>query len=332
MFCNLPLCAAVVMIHVHANIWNCPIHPIYDSVHYLFRDILARVAVPLFFMFSGYLFFYKSEEFTLDDYKRKLRKRIQTLLIPYLFWNLIIIIGRSFSVRFTFTDWIMPFWSDSFPSRIDGEGIASYPITAPFWYIRDLMVTILMSPIIYFILKKLHLYIVVILGLLWFTNSWPLITGINITALFFFSLGAYCSIFKIHFAKCLKAHTRLLGVTYLITIIPILIMQDTDFNPLRRLGILLGMSFTISLAARYISNGKWRTNKFLSESSFFIFAYHMLALRIVRSIINPSFSTDIMITSQYLILSGFIVLAGLGVYYLLKKWMPKFTALITGGR
>ena len=75
-FLRFPLCAAVVMIHIVANTDSCANTPIYDSVHYLFGDIFARVAVPLFFMFSGYLFFYKSEKFALDDYKRKLQKRI----------------------------------------------------------------------------------------------------------------------------------------------------------------------------------------------------------------------------------------------------------------
>jgi len=41
---------------------------------------LARIAVPLFFMMSGYLFFLDFE-WSLDKYKRKIRNRISTLLI-----------------------------------------------------------------------------------------------------------------------------------------------------------------------------------------------------------------------------------------------------------
>lgn len=330
-FLRFPLCVAVVMIHIVANTESCANTPIYDSVHYLFGDIFARVAVPLFFMFSGYLFFYKSEKFALDDYKRKLQKRIKTLCIPYLFWNLIMIIGCSFSNELTLTEWIKAFWIYSFP--LPTEGIASMPIATQFWYIRDLMVTVLLSPIIYWLIKKWHIYFVIALATLWITNYWPLITGFNITALFFFSLGAYCSIFKINFAEKLKSHTKLLGSTYIITIIPILIMQDPNLNPLRRVGILLGMAFTISLSSRFISNGKWRINKFLSESSFFIFAYHIIALIIIRSVIvDKAFKTDIMCTVQYFVLSGVIVITGLLFYYLLKRFLPRFTSIITGGR
>lgn len=170
------------------------------------------------------------------------------------------------------------------------------------------------------------------LSTLWITNYWPLITGLNITALFFFSLGAYFSIFKKNFAELLKPHTLLLGVVYLLTIIPVLIMQDTNFNPLRRAGILLGMAFTVSLTARYISIGKWRINQFLSESSFFIFAYHKTALLVIQDIVHLSSNSDIMCTVLYLSWSILIVIGGLVLYYLLKKWMPRFTAIITGGR
>lgn len=340
-FLRFPLCAAVVLIHININTENCSTHPLYDSVHYLFAQILARVAVPLFFMFSGFLFFYKSEKLHFSDYKGKLTKRIRTLLIPYLFWNFTIILyyllgrmlglGSEYGSGFGFIDWLKPFWNN-YPVETNGEGIASYPICVPFWYIRDLMVTVLLSPIIYYLTKKCRFYFVIALAMLWITNYWPLITGLNITAIFFFSLGAYCSIFKKNFAELLKPHTLLLGVAYLLTIIPVLIAQDANFNLLRRVGILLGMAFIVSLAARYISNGYWGTDRFLSESSFFIFAFHMTALFVIEDIVNISSRTDIMCTALYLAMSIFIVIGGLVLYYLLKRWMPRFTALITGGR
>lgn len=340
-FLRFPLCAAVVLIHVNINTKDCLAYPIYDSVHYLCAQIIARVAVPLFFMFSGFLFFYKLDKFTTSTYRNKLVKRIGTLLIPYIFWNLVLILyyllgrflglGSQFGIGFNFIDYLSLFWNFEV-HPINGGGIASFPISIQFWYIRDLMVSVLLSPIIYWLTKKLHIYFVIALATLWITNYWPLITGLNITALFFFSLGAYFSIFKKNFAEFSKPHTLLLGFAYLITIVPILIAQELNFNPLRRISILLGMAFSISLSAKYISTGKWRINQFLSESSFFIFAYHWTALIIMDDIVSISPNTDIMCTALYIAKTGFIVVVGLVIYYLLKKVMPRFTALITGGR
>lgn len=340
-FLRFPLCVGVVLIHVGTNTENCPSHPLFDSVQYLFAQILARVAVPLFFAFSGFLFFNKNECFTFSNYKEKLRKRFWNLLIPYLFWNfmpiLYLLLGRFlglgslYGIGFTLVDWIKPFWNNYTPP-FNGEAIASYPINIPFWYIRDLMVTVILSPIIYFMTRRFRLVFVVILCVLWITNCWFLLTGVNITALFFFSLGAYFSICKKNFSELLRPHTAILGILYLILIIPLFITKELTWNPLRRVGILFGMAFWISLVSRLVATRKWRINSFLSESSFFIFAYHSVVLLLIGDIVNASFSTDVMCTIQYLSTAAVIVLVGLSIYYILKKWFPRFTAFITGGR
>ena len=45
----------------------------------------CQVAVPLFFLISAILFYRTCTKF--DDLKSKLRRRIKSLLIPYLLWN-----------------------------------------------------------------------------------------------------------------------------------------------------------------------------------------------------------------------------------------------------
>ena len=336
-FLRFPLCVAVVLIHISINTKDCVQPILYDTVHYLFAQILARVAVPLFFMFSGFLFFFKQEQFTQHSYKDKLLKRLRTLLIPYLFWNLEMSLvtflqGTANGNRFGVLDFLNAFWEYNIPPVMDGEGIASYPVSIQFWYIRDLMVTCLLSPILYLLIKRLYWYFIVLLGVLWITNCWFLITGLNITALFFFSLGAYCAIYKINFARFLKPYTIPLGLVYLLFIIMLLVLKDPYWNPLRRMGILIGMALTISVVAKYVTNCNWKMNRFLSDSSFFIFAYHVIALRIIGCIVSVSLSSDILCSILYFAKTTFIVLVGLLLFYCLKKWMPRFTALITGGR
>ena len=341
-FLRFPLCVAVVLIHIRCDTKECFVHPIYDSVNYLFAQILTRVAVPLFFMFSGFLFFNRSDEFTLLTYREKLMKRIRTLLIPYIFWNCTLILyyllgrllglGSQFGIGFDMVDWFRLFWNGYIPPQKTGYGVASFPVLEQFWYIRDLMVTILLSPIIFLMIKKCGLYFIIGLAILWITNSWPLITGLSIMALFFFSLGAYCSIFKKNFVELLSPHTLFLGIAWLLILIPIFLQRSYCWTPLRCVGVLLGMAFTISLAARILSKGKCKTNKFLSESSFFIFAFHMTAFIVIEDIANFSYRTDMMCTILYFVKSLAIVILGLTIYYFLRRWLPRFTAIITGGR
>ena len=65
-----------------------------DISYYFFfiSRILASVAVPLFFYFRVSLFFRTA--FSVDVYKKKLKSRIKTLLIPYLFWNFVVLVGH----------------------------------------------------------------------------------------------------------------------------------------------------------------------------------------------------------------------------------------------
>lgn len=48
---------------------------------------LAHIAVPTFFVISGYLFFQGFGIWDWRLYRSKINKRIYTLLIPYLVWN-----------------------------------------------------------------------------------------------------------------------------------------------------------------------------------------------------------------------------------------------------
>lgn len=81
-FLRLPLMLIVVISHVNIGYHTTPLYEtIYDIV-----GQIVQSAVCLFFFISGYLFFYNIQNtFTIRDYKKKLIKRVHSLLIPYLF-------------------------------------------------------------------------------------------------------------------------------------------------------------------------------------------------------------------------------------------------------
>ena len=80
-FIRFPLCVLVVILH--SDLLAKPIYrlgildieqnaPIYTSISWFFSRYLAYSAVPIFFIISGFLFFYNIKEFTLSVYKNKL--------------------------------------------------------------------------------------------------------------------------------------------------------------------------------------------------------------------------------------------------------------------
>ena len=349
-FLRFPLIVGVVLIHSKVNDvvikgvqlmppdghWFC------DNISYLFSHIFAAVAVPLFFFISGFLFFYKTEAFSKEVYAKKLKRRVHTLLIPYIFWNLAVALlfflseiffsGLMSGVHkavhdYTFQDWLWAFWN---------VGIGgNQPINGPLWFLRDLMVVMLFSPLVYWLVKKLKQYAVIVLGICWFTGFWFALSGFSIGALFFFSFGAYFSIHGINFAVKVQSYWRQTGVLYLLLSLAVLALREYEWcGYLAKINILTGMFFAVSVTAHFIGKGSWRVNKFLSESSFFIYAYHgmflSLIIKAVCSALHPQ--SDAMLLLVYFLSPAIIILAGLGAYYVLKKYLPRTTAFITGGR
>ena len=348
-FLRFPLIIGVILIHskvdkvvIKSEISLSDGYEFYNTISHLFSDIFAAVAVPLFFFISGFLFFYKTPAFTKEVYGRKLKKRVHTLLIPYLFWNFIVVMIFLFSEKFfpelmqfarnpihdyTFQDWLWAFWD-----RTDNAG---GPMCIQFWFLRDLMVVMLFSPLVYWLVKKLKQYAVIVLGICWFTEFWFTLPGFGITALFFFSFGAYFSIHGINFAVKVQSYWRQTGVLYLLLSLAVLALREYEWcTYLAKINILIGMFFAVSLTAHFIEKGAWRVNKFLSESSFFIYAYHgmflSLIIKAVCSALHPQ--SDAMLLLVYFLSPAIIILAGLGAYYVLKKYLPRTTAFITGGR
>ena len=97
-FLRFLLIIGIVFIHSEAEVivfksmhLNTDQIPLFYYTTKLFTSILPKVSVPLFFFISGFLFFF-NVDFTKNIYFKKLRSRIKTLFIPYIFWITVILI------------------------------------------------------------------------------------------------------------------------------------------------------------------------------------------------------------------------------------------------
>lgn len=128
-YLRFPLIVLVVMIHSKfdgvvvngVGLMHDGGFPCYSTISTLVSNIIASIAVPLFYFISGFLFFFKTAFFSFDVYCSKIKKRAKTILIPYLCWNLFVILlllaaesvfpgllsGKNkLVVDYTFTDWL----------------------------------------------------------------------------------------------------------------------------------------------------------------------------------------------------------------------------------
>lgn len=92
---RFPLAIAVVFIHINVTtippleaefaIWSTD--GICNLIYIVMAHIITHVAVPLFFVISGYLFFLNFTRWNVSTYLKKIKKRMHTLVIPYILWN-----------------------------------------------------------------------------------------------------------------------------------------------------------------------------------------------------------------------------------------------------
>jgi Fucose 4-O-acetylase and related acetyltransferases len=355
-FLRFPLIVGVVFIHtdfsdiVMAGVKQISFvnYPVFSRIFFLFSRVIFEACVPLFFFISGFLFFYKTEGFSKKNYLHKLKNRIRSLLVPYIFWNLLIILflmlaqtflsgslvsGRNKLITdYSLLDWLWSFWDTS---QVNPHMKKTLPINSPFWFIRDLMVVIVFSPIIYILIKKLKAYAVIILGLLWIFNPFFYLPGLSIVSFFFFTAGAYFSIHKMNFVEVLKPMLRALAPLYILIVVMALYFAGAGWwSYLYCAGVVVGLLLAITVSANFIESGKWHLNPFLTNGSFFIYAYHRLPLVFVIKILfkwlHPR--SDGALLLLYLACPAIVILLGLLIYSLLRQRLPRFTAIISGGR
>ena len=175
----------------------------YIKVYFSF--VLPRIAVPMFFVYSGY-FFFKGKECGFRIWLGKMKIRMRTLLLPFFLWS---VIGslffmcidktqRNFSILeiFNNTFWMNAYTPSSYlPQWIGYEIPKVTPLNMPLWYVRDLLILMCLSPLVYVVLQrkllgKFLLISLLVVFLFFNTDKFPYI---GIDSLLFFVSGAFLS-------------------------------------------------------------------------------------------------------------------------------------------
>ena len=126
---------------------------IVSFIEFLGSYFIATIAVPMFFVISGFFVFFQ-KAFTFSIFKAILKKRFYSLLIPYFFWTFF------WTLVFIIVSRLFPFLNLNAISKISFKTIWS-PINYQFWFIRDLIILVVLSPLLYILSKKSYLFLII---------------------------------------------------------------------------------------------------------------------------------------------------------------------------
>lgn len=373
---RFPLAILVVFVHSFgADIDVSELHAsgltglaVYDYIRLFFSVVIARSAVPIFFIISGYLLFLKVEEYNKTVYISKLRKRWHSLVVPYFSWIVLCILWKLMfwvgGILLHGKPWtgILDFFQNNgylhmlWDSSVWGERTTwlgfethnSGPVLLPFWYMRDLIIMVVISPSIYWLIKKIKIvFVILLLAIYVFDIKVSWMSGTFTCASLFFSLGAYFAIKKQDFTEALWKWRHLIcPVAILLMIYQTYsgsAMGDENSRMIHP-WLVIFLSFAlILLASKLCKYPKlYATNKKLARTSFFIYALHPFILYYVISAFNKLsgigakvFSmTDswYMMTFNYLASPFVCILLCITIYWFLQKYFPSFLGVIVGER
>lgn len=343
---RFPLILLVITIHLigydpRIPQWGAP-EWLYLYTTELISHCLAGIAVPMFFFISGYYAFYKKDWSQRTIWTVELKKRIKTVLVPYLLWNSIYIIILLLKTQLeawlgsgshdpfylnSFTEFLSYYWNDV--------------IVYPLWYLRNLILLCALGPILYRLITWSNGYILLPLFVC-FLMRWESSLanfGFGIVSFFCFMFGGYLGIKQIDPLEKIQRFKYIIGATALGTVIILpLLFQWSGFRIIESIYILTGSASALLL----MQQAGERMPKIFQQISglnkyvFFIYAVHtILLINWARGIVFriPALREDGSGALLGYFLIGALTLAfSFACYAAMRKLAPRTLSLLSGGR
>lgn len=361
---RFPLALFVVAVHVFRPFpWlddNAEVFPVVDWLFRFVNAFIVDQSVPVYFFIAGYVFFL-GMDMSIKSYAGKLRRRCHSLLIPYLMWNTLAILylmkvmlpgmqavsdfADTQQFHLSLSNFIECYWDSSqgiIPHvNLNDNGI--YPIDTPLWFVRDLMIMVLITPAIYALYKFPTPHAITKVILVFFTLVWAVrIPGLGhlsllLEAFVFFSWGGFLSYHKRDMIVEFRRYSTTSFILY-----PLLALSILFLTPIwpqamvyvKSINVIVGLFFFYNIAAWLVTKRHCRASSFLSSASFFIYCGHFIILDPVARRVFSITGTggDMAVVSACMLTYIIIIGLLLGVYAMMHRYTPRLLRLFTGGR
>ena len=343
-------CIAVIYIHAYTpqnSAFAAALDklPVFHYIAEILSKYMAQVAVPVFFMVSGYIYF--SKQYTQKWHVFALNKA-NTILFPYLLWNTLAIayifaaqIPESIRKIFPADKVIANFSAADWINAYIGWNNEWYPFLYPLWFLPCLFTVFILA----------HTF-----RNCFYKYDWPIwcLTAVNIAAFAYVplynSLTAWGllprTLYSLAFFAAgkflLKYRNTLNGKLCLFISLGIFAastaMGLAKFTPCinwRFIALYPGLIAVFVIAGKVID--KFKTLRqpllFLSGFSFLIYLTHEFALTAVLSTAYPRLPLNfgsflVFFICLPLLLAAMLICGG----WILKKVLPKVYVFLFGGR
>ena len=329
--------AILLVLYIHAVFVEAEMFPAANKVQLLCGfGGLSLLANPLFFCISGFLFFLGMER--VNECYPKIRKRARTLLIPYLIWNIVFVL---WFVVLQNLPGISAFINSDVVGSVFGSGLGQgfrylfiKPAAFQLWFLRDLIIYVVLSPILFFFLKRTKWLVLVILFIASSLAFIFLSPEVKVWGLFFFAIGGNMALYHCQIENpkwvTLVCILLYLGNAALSTFVP---------GYLKGIETVCMLCGVIAIWGGYDLIVKTENSKAidalarLGTYSFFVYCFHEPVLNIIKKVgLKVAGCNGASLIVLYLACPIVMYCVAVLVAVLLKRYVPKVYAVLTGGR
>lgn len=307
---RLPLAIMVVLLHIHP----APVAvtdpaaqtaPVYNMVK-ICLVLIANLAVPCFFIMSGYLLMIKDR-----NYMDVIKTRTISLVIPYILWN---ILGAGYLQL------------SGQPVEWSFRGIFLEPVNFPLWFLRDLIVLSFMYPLFRFMINRLKWTSLIVITILFFCYG--------AQSLFFFYTGCFLTRQRLPLNLSRKSLMILTLLIFAVYLCDVVFFKPGTLTVYHDIWLIVGSLYVFVLV--YNIWGKKTVNKKygrLSSSTYFVYLSHKLG-PVYISKLPWTLLPDSEITGIIsLLFSPFLAVAiCILIYAILRRIMPRVFGIAIGSK
>lgn len=304
------------------------------ETHVLYRleyglvPALLRVNIPMFLMISGYLFF---RNFSWEMLFGKWKRRIKTLLIPYLLWNFLYYLGYYSASQVEVLRPVLNRPAMVFSITELWDAILHFSCNPVFWFLYQLILLVLLAPWHYLVLKRKGTGLIY-LALLWYgIDRGIALPKLNLDALLYYSTAAFGALHGKKLVEGAWNRKRALAGCLLLAggYLSCFYFYQTYFIPAVVLyHVLTGAGFWFLVSESWL--GEIRP---FMTTTFFIYALHFIPTRLLNKVGAILFPEHIVVAGFLFFSMPFLIVVLCNqAARTLKKWTPKLWMLLNGGR
>lgn len=328
---NFICCLLVVWNHAGNSelfgVGSSPADPLY-RFEYITVPSAVEINIPCFMMLSAYLFY---RGFSWVKLTEKWKRRIKTLLIPYLLWNTLYYLGFLLAGQLPILNSIIGKGEIVFNLQNALNAIIKFAYNPVFWFMYQLILLVILAPVLYLVLKRWWS------GLLFLCLLWigmfqgTALPELNLDALIYYSTAAF---FALHGRKSMEHSWTFKRFLFGAVIVSFGIVLRFGYLEVAGIPGLVYYRLSVPIGLWLMVNEQWlgRVRPWMT-CTFFIFAVHFIPVRFINKAAALMLPGNAAVACLlFLAMPVLTIIICYQPVRLMRKYTPRLWGLMNGNR